>query len=120
MATLPYRHDLTIGDVAAYAVLERSFVSCVAAALERRGLLDRRMVHVQLTRVGLSLFRDVMQPKFAERLAEAFYGIGQAGRTQFLRTPSSMMHNVYRAASSFPPELNEEMAGPAGRGPRSL
>lgn len=113
LATLQYRDAMTIGDIAAFAVLERSFVSRVVAALEARGLVerrlhaaDRRMVHVHMTAAGFALFDTVMEPNVADRLEEAFHGIGPEEKARFLRTLARMQGNVYRAASLLPPDLD--------------
>ncbi|WP_043833091.1 MarR family winged helix-turn-helix transcriptional regulator [Muricoccus aerilatus] len=116
LATLQYRDGMTIGDIAAYAVLERSFVSRVVAALGERGLVgrrlhaeDRRMVHVHMTEAGFALFDRVMEPNVADRLEEAFHGIGPEEKARFLRTLARMQGNVYQAASLLPPDLDGDL-----------
>ncbi|MCF3932859.1 MarR family transcriptional regulator [Acuticoccus sp. M5D2P5] len=102
LAVLSVHADITVNELAVYAVMEQSTMSRTLDALESAGLVSRkarvgdaRVREVALTAAGEAAFESVL-PTMREAEEAMLAGIGRAERDAFLAALHTILRNIRR------------------------
>ncbi|WP_108663243.1 MarR family winged helix-turn-helix transcriptional regulator [Acuticoccus kandeliae] len=100
LAVLSIHPNITVNELAIYAVMEQSTMSRTLDALEAAGLVartpregDARVREVALTADGLAAFEDV-KPTMMEAEARMLSGLSAADRAAFLASLHIILRNI--------------------------
>ena len=100
LAVLAVRDNITIGELAIYAVVEHSTMSRTLDSMEvedlvrrHRDLQDNRATRIQLTESGRAAFNQIW-PYMANAYNQMFAGISDDERRAFVVTLQKILKNV--------------------------
>ncbi len=100
LAVLSIHPNITVNELAVYAVMEQSTMSRTLDALEASGLVartpregDARVREVALTAGGLAAFEDV-KPTMMEAEARMLSGLSAVDRAAFLTSLHTILRNI--------------------------